>query len=557
MRTGRLLPETPDLHGAFPRLSDDQIRTLAGCARRHRIRAGQVLFTEGKAGNEFFAVLDGKVAVVQGVRPNARIIRVHGPHRFVGEFGLPAGQPAPVSCVVAEPGAVLVLPARRLGELAKQDPALGDLILRAFLNRRSLPTGDGARFQIIGSCFSPDTRRLRRFAARHRIPHHWLDLESDRQAEMLLRHFGVGPADTPVVIWNGQLMLRNPIDVELARLIGLPAMIMARRPGCDLIVVGAGPAGLTAAVHAAAEGLDTVVIDAVGTGGQAGAAPRVEHEIGVPSGMSGTELAERAVVQATKFGARLTVPAAAVTLARDGGRYRVAIDEEGPLFARAVVIATGARYRRLDLSQLERFAGSGVHYAATEVEAAQCRREPAVVVGGGNSAGHAALFLAKHAPKVFLVCRRTIELTMSRYLVDQLHRQDGVEVLEHAEPRDLVGDDFLAAVKVQDRRTKRRRTLDAGALFVLLGAEPGTAWLGGALSLDRNGFVLTGADVSRMAHPAHPLPLETSLPGVFAIGDVRSGSAKRIASAAREGMLAIRLVHEHLHRAGHETRPRP
>jgi thioredoxin reductase (NADPH) len=555
-RPARQLPETPDFQGAFPRLSDGQIQTLAARGEPRKTRVGDVLIEEGKPCSEFFVILSGKVAVVESSSPEARIVRIHGPGRFLGELGLLAGQPAFVSCLVAAPGAVLAMPVEQLCELVSHDPALGDLILRAYLVRRSLLIDDGAGFRIIGSCFSPDTRRLREFAARNRLPHRWIDLNNNAQAETVLRRFGIPPQDTPVVIWNGKLMLRNPANVELARLIGLPAT-RPERASCDLLVVGAGPAGLAAAVYAASDGLDTVIIDAIATGGQAARSPRIENYLGFPSGVSGTELAERATVQATKFGSRITLPASATELTRTNGHYRLTLDDTTQLTARTVVIATGARYRKPDLHRLDYFEGTSVYYAATQHEATLCRLDPVMVVGGGNSAGQAALFLAHHTPSVHLVCRSPLTEHMSRYLVDAIHRHSRVHTLEYTEPRELLGENTLRAVVVEDNRTGKRRTLQARALFVFIGAEPGTAWLTGTLALDSHGFVLTGQDLPPTTRRQRPLMLETSQPGVFAVGDVRSGSTKRIASAVGEGAMAIRLVHEHLQRAGYETPQQP
>jgi thioredoxin reductase (NADPH) len=545
------LPETPDLLGAFPRLSVERMRTMITLGELRRTHRGEMVIEEGAPINEFFLILSGKVAVIEGSGPDARIVRVHGPGRFLGELGLLAGQPAFASCVVAEPGAVLAVPVERLFALVAEDAALGDLILRAYLVRRSLLIDDGAGFRIIGSCYSPDTRRLREFAARNRLPHRWIDLDSDGQAETLLRRFGIPPEDTPVVIWGGKVVLRCPADVELARLIGLPAA--PELAGCDLLVVGAGPAGLAAAVYAASEGLDTVVVDAIAAGGQAGRSPRIENYLGFPSGISGADLAVRATMQVRRFGARITVPAAATALASDGGNYRLRLEDGTELTARTVLIATGARYRRLDLPRREHFDGTSIFYAATEMEIVRCRADPVVVVGGGNAAGQATLCLARRVPQVYLVSRTALPQNMSRYLIDEVRRHQRVEILEHHEPRELLGDEYLSGVVVANNRSDEQRSLVARALFSFIGVEPGTEWLVGTLALDPHGFVLTGQDVPAAGRRRRPLMLETSQPGVFAIGDVRCGSTKRVAAAVGEGAMAIRVIHEHLQQIGHKT----
>jgi thioredoxin reductase (NADPH) len=539
------LAETPDRGGAFPRLSDEQMARLAEHGERRPVERGEVLYREGDESYDFFVVLAGKVAMVEGYGHEDRVVTVHGPGRFLGELSLLTGQAAVLTAVVVEPGEVLAVPAERLRTLVSQDAELSDLILRACLLRRSFLIGAGAGFRIVGSRFSPDTRRLREFAARNRLPHRWIDLEEDETAEAFLRELGVTPEETPVVIVGGERVLRNPSNVELARAVGLRPPV-PREAVCDLVVVGAGPAGLAASVYGASEGLATAALDAVATGGQAGTSSRIENYLGFPAGISGAELAERATIQARKFGARITVPAEAVALRPEDGRYAITLADEGEVRGRTVVIATGARYRKLPVPRLEQLEGTSVFYAATLMEAMLCEGDPVVVVGGGNSAGQATLFLAQHAARVRLVVREdSLERDMSRYLADRIERNPAVEVLLHTEVRELVGERALEAVVVEDDRTGERRPVEARALFVFIGADPCTGWLVGQVALDRKGFVLTGRAAG--GPPGHePLLLETSLPGVVAVGDVRSGSIKRVASAVGEGAMAVRLVHEHL-----------
>jgi thioredoxin reductase (NADPH) len=546
------LAETPDRYGAFPRLSDAQIETLARHGERQRVEPGEVLFREGDKRYDFFVVLDGKVMVVSGYGGEERMIAVHGPRRFLGELSLLTGQAAFFTAVVREPGEVLVVPVERLRALVTQDTVLGDIVLRAYLLRREMLIGLGAGFQIVGSRFSPDSRSLREFAARNRLPYRWIDLEEDEAAEALLNGLDVAPEETPVVIWRGNQVLRNPSNEELAQMIGLRARSVAEDV-CDLLVVGAGPAGLAAAVYGASEGLGTVALDAVATGGQAGTSPRIENYLGFPSGISGAELANRAEIQAEKFGARISVPAEATALDERDGYYVVRFDDGSEATARTVLITTGARYRKLDVPRLEELEGTCVYYAATMMEAHLCRGDPVAVVGGGNSAGQATLFLAQHTTKVTLLIRHEdLGRDMSRYLADRIERSPKVEVLRTTEVRELVGDRALEALVVENNQTGERRRIEARELFVFIGAKPHTGWLGDKLALDDRGFVLTG----RAVRPAEngegqdaghePYLLETSLPGVFAAGDVRSGSIKRVASAVGEGAMAIRLVHARL-----------
>ncbi|NJC74116.1 FAD-dependent oxidoreductase [Planosporangium thailandense] len=544
------LIETPDRYGAYPRLSEAQIGSLEPRGRRQRTQGGDVLIREGEDGYDFFVVLDGKVANVEGHgTPEERLISVHGPRRFLGELSLFTGQAAFFTAVVREAGEVLRVPVRRLREAAASDPALGDLILRAYLIRRSILIGLGAGIRIIGSHFSPDTRRLREFAARNRLPYRWIDLENDPQAEQLLRQLVVTPDQTPVVICPGGTVMRNPTNAELARAVGLPTPSLTEAT-CDLAVVGAGPAGLAAAVYGASEGLVTIAFEAIATGGQAGTSSKIENYLGFPTGISGGELAERAVLQAEKFGAAFRVPAEARSLETREEGHLIRFADGSELCSRTVLIATGARYRKLSVPRLEEFEKTSVYYAATTAEALMCRRDPVAIVGGGNSAGQAVLFLSRYAETIRLIVRHDdLGRDMSRYLVDRIVRLPNVEVFLHTEVHELLGRDALEALLVEDRRTGDHHIVPARALFVFIGATPCTGWLADRIALDNHGFILTGRDTSRSGDE-RPLLLETNEPGVFAAGDVRHGSIKRVASAVGEGSMAVRMVWEHLQKTG-------
>ncbi|MGW9068146.1 FAD-dependent oxidoreductase [Streptomyces yangpuensis] len=554
--------ETPDRYGAFPRLTPEQLQDLTAHGERRRVAEGEVLYREGEPFREFLAILSGSVEILHDHGgPEERTVAVHGPGRFLGELGLLEGQAAFDTAVMRQTGEVLAVTVERQRALVDREPVLGDLILRAYLGRRYLLIGLGAGFRILGSCYSPDTLRLREFAARNRLPHRWVDLEKDKEADALLRRFSIRPEETPVVLWKGERVLRNPSNAELARLIGLPAP-SPEAARCDVMVVGAGPAGLAASVYGASDGLTTVTVDAVATGGQAATSSRIENYLGFPSGISGGELIERAVLQAHKFGARLMVPAQVTGLTPQDDEYVVTFTDGSMVRAGAVVLASGVWYRRLEVPDIDRLEGVSVYYAATVHEASLCRADPVGVVGGGNSAGQASLFLADHASRVHLLVRGgDLNADMSRYLVDQVERHPKIEVLLHTEVRGVSGEEGLESLVVEDNASGERRELRAAALFVFIGARPRTDWLKGVLALDEKGFVLTGADARAAADASRwdslgrgPLLLETTLPGVFAVGDVRSGSVKRVASAAGEGAMAIRFVHEHREVTGNLVR---
>ncbi len=541
-----------------PKLREDQIEVLSRYGETRTTEAGEVLFRAGDASNDFIVVLEGEVEVIDDFAGEAWTMGILRAGRFVGDLTMLTGQAVSASAVMREGGKVLAIPREQLKEVVTEEPNLSDIILKAFLARRSWGMRAGIGLRIIGSRHSRDTTRLREFAARNRLLHVWIELEEDPRAEALLEKFGVEPSDTPVTIWQSEKVLKNPTNAELARVIGLKVDAPWERT-YDLIVVGAGPAGLGASVYGASEGLSTLALDSMALGGQAGTSSRIENYPGFPAGLSGFELASRILVQADKFGARTAVPQEAVSLKREDGHYRIELSEGGEVAARSVIAATGARYRRLGVPRLGRFEGVSIHYAATEVEAQRCEGEEVAVVGGGNSAGQAALFLAQRTRKVYLLIRGDdLDKSMSSYLVNRIVNAGNVELLANTEIRELVGEERLEGLVVEDNRSDTRRTLGARSLFVFIGADANTGWLQGAVELDERGFILTGRALEGSALegtvwqglPREPYLLETNLPGVFAAGDGRSGSIKRVASAVGEGSMAVRLVHQYLADAG-------
>jgi thioredoxin reductase (NADPH) len=541
--------ETPNRGGAFPRLDEDQRALLRQAGDVRRVSPGEVLYREGDRGYDFFAIESGAVAIVEGFEYENRVIAVQGPHRFLGDLTLLRGATAWLTAVVRDAGEVIQLPAARLRNVLAGDEELTNIILTAYLARRSVLIEFEAGARLIGSRYSRDTRRLREFLARNRVPFHFVDMEEDTEAESCLRSMKVEPGQTPIVVAAGAV-LRNPSNAELSARLGLGAR-GAPPALCDLVIVGGGPAGLAAAVYGASEGLDTQAIDSVAFGGQASTSSKIENYLGFPAGISGSELAERAGLQAAKFGARMVVPAEAASLVREDGHYAIALADGSVVNGRALIIATGARYRKLDVPELCRYEGEGVYYAATQAEAQLCSGSPVLVVGGGNSAGQAAMFLSRHASSCRLLIRGDdLGKSMSRYLVDEIERNERVELLRNTEIKELRGEPTLAAAVLEDTRTGQRREVEAQAVFVFIGASPHTEWLGGAVASDEHGFLLTGREIENGNLTAYngdqPMFLETSQPGIFAVGDVRSGSIKRCASAVGEGSMAVQLVHERL-----------
>jgi thioredoxin reductase (NADPH) len=429
-------------------------------------------------------------------------------------------------------------------------PALSDIILQAFIARRQLlresPEFTGLR--VIGSRYSPDTFRIRDFLAKNCVLFTWLDVETDPQMDRLLKQFGVAEVDMPVVACGHRLLLRNPSNRQLADTLGIRQAL--EQTVYDLVVVGAGPAGLAAAVYGASEGLRTVVLERTAPGGQAGSSMRIENYLGFPTGLTGRELADRATLQAAKFGARLSVPTPVIQLTFENAYPVLSLDGGETVTTKCLLIASGADYRRLDVEGCERFEGAGVYYAATPIEAPLCRGSQAVVVGGGNSAGQAAVFLAEHARQALLLIRGDdLYKSMSSYLARRIEQTPNIEVLRNTTVQRMCGNSHLSSVEIVDGKTGKQRTIETPAVFSFIGAVPRTELLPPEIERDAKGFVRTGADLAQSPYWSarrQPFLLETSRPGVFAAGDVRSGSVKRVASAVGEGAMAVQFVHEYL-----------
>ena len=534
-------------------LTEAELAELAPSGEERAVAVGDVLYSAGDHEYDFYVVLEGEAEILRHGIDGDIVVVTHGPGRFLGELNFLTGQRAYLSARVSKPGRVLAIERATLRRVMSAKPDLSDKIFRAFVARRDLlRTGEGASaVRIIGSRYSPEAVALRAFANRSRLPHTWIDLEDEDDPAVLLAGLGLRANDTPVVV-TPTGVLRRPTPGQFAEELG---MTYRQIPGsvCDLVVVGTGPAGLAAAVYGASEGLDTISLDSVALGGQAASSSRIENYVGFPNGVSGEELTQSAAIQAMRLGARLNAPCEVAGLRVEHGFHVIMLADNSEIPTRAVIVASGARYRRLEVDDLERFEGAGVYYAATDMEARICGGFDVIVVGGGNSAGQAAIYMAQQKCHVSLVIRRdTLTSTMSQYLIERIDADDRIDVLTHTEVRALAGESHLSRVTIEHTPSGERRTIDCSGLFCFIGAEPATGWLGDCVALDRGGFILTDRSLPDEIRDGteytvrDPFPYETSLPGVFAVGDVRQGSLKRVAAAVGEGSSAVRSVHEYL-----------
>jgi thioredoxin reductase (NADPH) len=541
-------PRTEQLH---PTLTPAQMQRIAAHGRTRRMQQGEVLAEPGRNSESFFVVLEGRLdAILPSVRGD-KLVASFRSGMFTGEASLLAGRRGLARIEAREGGEVIEVERGQLLSLVQTDSELSEILLRSFVLRRVelIQSGFGD-VVVIGSSHCSGTLRIREFLTRNGHPYCSVDLDRDSSVQELLDHFHVGMEDIPVVICRGEAVLRNPSNQQIADCLGFNDAVDQTQLR-DIVVIGAGPAGLAAAVYGASEGLDVLVLETSAPGGQAGTSSRIENYLGFPMGISGQELASRAYTQAQKFGAQVLIARGATRLACDRRPYIIEVEDGTRIPARTVIIATGAEYRRLPIENLARFEGAGVYYAATFMESQLCSGDEVMVVGAGNSAGQAAVFLAQNARRVQMVIRgECLAQSMSRYLIRRIEQTPNISLRLRTEIVSLEGNEHLERVHCVDTSTGRQESHDVRHVFAMTGAVPSTQWLAGCLALDTKGFIKTGQDLSAddldaMEWPLtrHPYLLETSLPGVFAVGDVRAGSVKRAASAVGEGSVAVASIH--------------
>ena len=537
----------------FPKLTSEQIRRIKAREGNTRdVQAGEVLIEQGDSAVPFFVVVSGEIEIV---RPSGRVetlIIVHGPGEFTGEVNMISGRRAMYRARVIKLGKVIELNRQNMMALIQSDAEIGEILIRAFILRRAelLAAGVGD-VVFIGSIHSPGTHRIKEFLMRNGHPYSYIDLERDPDVQNLLDSFHIDTKEIPVLICQGKFVLKNPSNQQIADCLGFNESI-DHTHARDLVIIGAGPSGLAAAVYGASEGLDVLVIETGSPGGQAGSSSKIENYLGFPTGISGQELAARAYNQAQKFGAQILISKSTRLICDRKSYYIVGAESGTQIPARTIVIATGAEYRRPpQLKNLSQFEGVGVYYGATFMESQLCTGEEVIVVGGGNSAGQAAVFLAGTTKRVHILIRSEgLAKSMSRYLIRRIEETPNIILRPYTEIIELIGYNHLQSVLWQNSKTGRIEEHNINHVFLMTGADPNTSWLDGCIVLDNKGFIKTGSDLSTeelnaVAWPLarQPYLLETSLPGVFAVGDVRGGSIKRVASAVGEGSIVISFVH--------------
>ena len=537
----------------FPKLTAEQISRISAHGRMRSVQPGEVLIEQGDTSVPFFVVITGEIEIVRPSGAAETLVTIHSSGEFTGEVNMLSGRRSFFRVRATNQGKVIELDRTHMMALVQTDAELGEILMRAFILRRvELVAAGVGDVVLIGSTYSADTLRIKEFLMRNGHPYSYIDLERDPDVQNMLDSFQISASEIPVLICRGQLVLRNPNNQQIADCLGFNESIDQTQVR-DLVIIGAGPSGLAAAVYGASEGLDVLVLETSSPGGQAGSSSKIENYLGFPTGISGQDLAARAYNQAQKFGADILV-ARATRLICDRKPYIIELENGNRISTRTIVIATGAQYRKLPLENLSRFDGASVYYGATFVEAQLCRGDEVIVVGGGNSAGQAAVFLAQTTKHVHMLVRSAcLAATMSRYLIRRIEESPTITLRPQTEIVAVEGDNHLNSVYWRNSQTGQVEKHEISHVFVMTGADPNTRWLDGCIALDDKGFIKTGPDLSPDNLSAagwsitrQPYLLETSLPGVFAVGDVRGGSIKRVASAVGEGSIAISFVHKAL-----------
>jgi thioredoxin reductase (NADPH) len=539
----------------FPHLTAPQVARISSIGKRRAVRAGEILFEPGEQNSCFYVVIEGALAVTRVADGQEQPVTVHGPGEFTGEINMLSARRSLVRGRMTTDGSIIVVDRDDLRALVQRDSELSEILMRAFILRRValLAEASSSDMVLLGSRHSAGTLRLKEFLTRNGHPFNYQDVETEPGVQAMLDRFHIGVNEVPVVVCEGGHVLRNPSIEGLALALGLSATLDPKVVR-DVVIVGAGPAGLAAAVYAASEGLDVLVLESTAPGGQAGTSSRIENYLGFPTGISGQALAARALTQAQKFGSSVEIARTAVRISCGARPYEVHLGDGAVVRSRTIVVATGARYRKLDVPELPRFEGAGVYYSATHLEGQLCEGEETVVVGGGNSAGQAAVFLSQLATHVHVLVRgQGLAESMSRYLIQRIENSPNVTLRTRTQIDELRGDDRLEGVRWRHVDSARTETRPIGSVFVMTGADPNTAWLEGCVALDDKSFVKTGVDLqpnelskSHWPLSRHPYLMESSIPGVFAVGDVRSASVKRVASAVGEGSICVQLIHRAL-----------
>ncbi|HXU64872.1 MAG TPA: FAD-dependent oxidoreductase [Polyangia bacterium] len=538
----------------FPTLTDRQIDRIAAVGQRTTVPAGELLFDVGQQNTRFFVVVSGEIEIRQPAAEVDRVIVRHGPGAFTGEINMLSARRSLVRAQTSAPSELIVADREVLRRLVQTDPELSEILMRAFILRRvALLQGASDAMVLIGSRHSADTLRIKEFLSRNGQPFQYEDVETDPSVEALLDRFHVGVNEIPIVVCAAGHVLKNPSIEALASAVGLDATLDPAAVR-DVVIVGAGPAGLAAAVYAASEGLDVLVLEATAPGGQAGTSSRIENYLGFPTGISGQALAGRALAQAQKFGAEVAIARTAVRLDCDTRPYRIYLSDGTEIRTRAIVIATGVRYRTLNVAGLERYDGNGVYHSATHLEGQLCDGQEVVIVGGGNSAGQAAVFLSQIAKRVQILVRGPgLAESMSRYLIQRIECSASIDLQTRSQVVAAEGDGRLERLTWRHVDTGQETTRPISSLFVMTGADPNTAWLEGCLLMDEKRFVKTGADLTvddlagaGWSRKRSPYLMETSIPGVFCVGDARANSVKRVASGVGEGSICVQLLHRAL-----------